>query len=147
MTTDCNEVHPKKALYFISFTEVGITTLTKPSQFLNASSPMDACTEENGLTNESGAGWTVATQDDRGLFYENYALQLLECKGCVGFDWFQFLDNDPEDTNADLSNTNANKGIISNTGEEYTDLTAHMSILNNKKYELINFFDTRNAQN
>ena len=105
---------------------------------------MDACTPESGLTNESGAGWTVATQDDRGLFYENYALQLLECKGCVGFDWFRYLDNDPTDTSADLSNINSNKGIIDNNGKEYTALTEHMDVLNNQKYNLINFFDARN---
>ena len=57
-----------------------------------------------GLTNEAGAGWIVKTQDDRGKFYENYALQLLECKGGVGFDWFKYLDHDPSDSSADSSN-------------------------------------------
>ena len=104
---------------------------------------MDACTEENGLTNESGAGWTVKTQADRGMFYQNYALQLLECKGCVGFDWFKYWDNDPTNTEADLSNRDSNKGILDNNGEEYTDLVNYMIELNTQKYNLIKFFDAR----
>ena len=108
---------------------------------------MDACTEENGLTNESGAGWTVKTQAERGMFYQNYALQLLECKGCVGFDWFKYWDNDSTNTEADLSNRDSNKGILDNNGDEYTDLTKYMGELNNQKYSLINFFDERNAAN
>ena len=104
---------------------------------------MDACTEENGLTNESGAGWTVKTQAERGMFYQNYALQLLECKGCVGFDWFKYWDNDPTNTEADLSNRDSNKGILDNNGEEYTDLVNYMAELNTQKYNLIKFFDAR----
>jgi hypothetical protein len=104
---------------------------------------MDVCTEESKLTNKSGAGWTVRTQSDRGKFYQNYALMLLECKGCVGFDWFKYWDNDPDDKNADLSNIDSNKGIIDNQGCEYTELTRYMSELNNQKYSLINFFDER----
>ncbi len=104
---------------------------------------MDVWEKDNRMTNASGAGWTVRTQNDRGLFYQNFTLKLLECKGCVGFDWFQYLDNDPDDTSADLSNTNANKGIIDNHGEEYTELTKYMSELNNQKYNLVKFFDAR----
>ena len=108
---------------------------------------MDVCTEGSGLTNESGAGWTVKTQADRGKFYQNYALQLLECKGCVGFDWFKYWDNDPEDLTADLSNRDSNKGILNGEGEEYTELINYMIELNTQKYNLINFFDARNATN
>ena len=104
---------------------------------------MDVWEADNRMTNRSGAGWTVRTQADRGKFYHNYALQLLECKGCVGFDWFQYWDNDPENLNADLSNRNSNKGIMNNSAEEYTILTAAMKELNDQKYNLINFFDGR----
>ena len=104
---------------------------------------MDVWEADNRMTNKSGAGWTVRTQDDRGKFYQNYALQLLECKGCVGFDWFKFLDNDPEDLTTDLSNRNANKGIYDNNGNEYTGLTKYMRELNTQKYNLIKFFDAR----
>jgi hypothetical protein len=104
---------------------------------------MDVWEKDNSITNKSGAGWTVRTQEDRGLFYENFALQLLECKGCVGFDWFLYRDNDPNDATADLSNRDSNKGIINNAGEEYTELTSHMQKVNTQKYTLINFFDQR----
>ena len=104
---------------------------------------MDVWENDNRMTNESGAGWTVRTQDDRGKFYQNFALALLECKGCVGFDWFKYIDNDPDNLKADLSNRNANKGIIDNYGEEYYELTSYMSELNHQKYNLIKFFDAR----
>lgn len=104
---------------------------------------MDACTAESGLTNRSGAGWTVRTQSDRGNFYHNYALALMESKYCVGFDWFKMWDNNPADTSADTSNTNANKGIYNIHYEPYTDLTDRMAYLNNNKYSLVSFFDGR----
>ncbi len=104
---------------------------------------MDVWEKDNRMTNESGAGWTVKDQTARGQFYQTFALSLLECKGCVGFDWFLFWDNDPDNLNADLSNRNSNKGIIDNQGNEYTELTKFMEELNNQKYNIINFFDAR----
>ena len=104
---------------------------------------MDVWEADERMTNQSGAGWTVKNQNDRGIFYQNYALQLLECKGCVGFDWFRYLDNDPDDLTADETNRNANKGIIDNNCNEYTELTVYMGELNNQKYNLINYFDQR----
>ena len=104
---------------------------------------MDVWEKDNRMTNQSGAGFTVRTQKDRGLFYQNYALMLMECKGCVGFDWFQYWDNDPDNLTADASNRNANKGIYSNDYEEYTELTDYMNELNNQRHTLIKFFDER----
>ena len=104
---------------------------------------MDVWEKDNRMTNASGAGWTVKDQNARGQYYQNYALSLLECKGCVGFDWFLYWDNDPDNLDADLSNRDSNKGIIDNDGNEYTDLTKYMNELNNQKYNLINFFDAR----
>ena len=104
---------------------------------------MDACTPESGLTNKSGAGFNVRTQADRGKFYQNFALQLLESKYCVGFDWFQLLDNDPTNLTLDISNRDSNKGLFSVEFEEYTALTNLMKQLNTNKYSLIEFFDER----
>ena len=104
---------------------------------------MDVWEADNRITNQSGAGWTVRTQADRGKFYQNFALMLMECKDCVGFDWFKYWDNAPTNLEADISNRNSNKGIIDNHGNEYTELTRYMSELNNQKYSLINFFDER----
>ena len=101
-------------------------------------------TEKNPLiVNKTGAGWVVRNQTERGKFYQNYALMLMECKGCVGFDWFKMWDNDPTDAGADISNRDSNKGMYSNEGTEYTELTEYMKELNDQKYTLINFFDAR----
>ena len=104
---------------------------------------MDVWEADNRMINKSGAGWTVRNQADRGKFYHNFALGLMEWKQCLGFDWFKYWDNDPGDSTADASNRDANKGIYSNSGEEYTDLTDCMAELNNQKYALIKFFDGR----
>lgn len=104
---------------------------------------MDAWEADNRLINKSGAGWTVRNQTERGKYYHNFALGLMEWKNCLGFDWFKYWDNDPGDPSADPSNKDANKGIYSNKGEEYTALTGQMAELNNQKYSLIKFFDER----
>ena len=104
---------------------------------------MDVWEKDNRMTNKSGGGWTVKTQEERGMYYQNFALGLFECKGCVGFDWFKYWDNDPENLSADSSNRDANKGIFSTSHEEYTDVTKYMKELNNNKYSLIKFLDER----
>jgi hypothetical protein len=96
----------------------------------------------DGLSNESGAGWCVPTQEDRGLFYQNYALDLLESKICIGWQWFRYQDNDPENTKkVDASNLNANKGIVNNSYEPYAPLLSKMKELNTQVYSLIDYFD------
>jgi hypothetical protein len=96
-----------------------------------------------GLANVSGAGWVVKTQRARGLFYENFTLSLLEAKSCVGWHWFKYMDNDPDDTKADPSNRDSNKGIVSNRYEPYADLMASMKRINEHTYRLVDHFDGR----
>ena len=96
-----------------------------------------------GLANVTGAGWVVKTQRDRGRFYENFTLSLLESKGCVGWHWFKYIDNDPADTKADPSNRDSNKGVVSNRYEPYADLLAAMKRVNERTYRLIDHFDAR----
>lgn len=107
---------------------------------------MDVQKKDKRLTNESGAGFTVKTQTDRGYFYHNFALKLMECKGCAGFDWFKMWDNDPDNLKVDLSNRNSNKGIYDSDYEEYTDLTDEMKLVNENCYKLIDFFDADNTR-
>ena len=107
---------------------------------------MDACTPETRLTNESGAGFTVGTQRERGYFYHNYTLKLMESKGCAGFDWFKMWDNDPDNLKVDLSNRNSNKGIYTSDYEIYTDLVDEMRLVNNNCYKLIDFFDADSSR-
>jgi hypothetical protein len=102
--------------------------------------------EDSGMPNYSGAGWIVRTQKDRGLFYQNFTLALLESKNCVGFHWFKYQDNDPSNLKTDPSNRDANKGIVKLDYTVYKDLADKMKELNKNVYSLIDFFDSRNKQ-
>lgn len=97
--------------------------------------------EDSGLPNVTGAGWIVKTQRDRGLFYQNYTLALIESGNCVGWHWFKYIDNDPTLKGAELSNIDANKGIVNNYYEEYEPLLNLMSEINNQVYDLADYFD------
>lgn len=97
---------------------------------------------DSGMSNTSGAGWLVRTQADRGAFYQNFALALLESKSCVGWHWFKYLDNDPADTRTDASNRDSNKGILNSRYEPYTPLLDAMRELNTRIHPLIQQFDT-----
>jgi hypothetical protein len=96
---------------------------------------------DSGLGNHSGAGWVVKTQHDRGLYYQNFTLGLLESKVCIGWDWFKYADNDPEDTGPDPSNRDSNKGILNNRYEPYNPLLAAMKQINERTFSLVEYFD------
>ena len=98
---------------------------------------------EGDLGNNDGAGFFVKTQNDRGYFYQNFTLRLLECKNVVGWHWFQYIDNDPAGNSTDISSRDSNKGIVSNTHTEYTDLTEKMAEINKNAYNLIEYFDAK----
>jgi hypothetical protein len=97
--------------------------------------------DDSGMANTSGAGWTVKTQRDRGRFYQNFTLGLLESKVCVGWHWFKYADNDPADTKADPSNRDSNKGIVSARYEPYVPLLEAMQQLNDRAYSLVDYID------
>ena len=97
--------------------------------------------EDSGMANTGGAGWLVKTQRERGLFYQNFTLGLLESKVCVGWHWFRYSDNDPEDTSVDPSNHDSNKGIVNSRYEPYAPLLAAMKPLNERIYALADYFD------
>lgn len=99
--------------------------------------------EETGMSNLSGAGWIVKTQTDRGIHYQNFCLQLLHAKNCVGWHWFRYQDNDPSDANADASNKDSNKGMVDIQFKMYAELIEKMKQLNNNKYALIEYFDQK----
>ena len=96
---------------------------------------------DSGMPNTGGAGWLVKTQRERGLFYQNFTLALLESKVCVGWHWFRYSDNDLEDKSVDPSNRDSNKGIVNNRYEPYAPLLAAMKLLNQRVYFLANYFD------
>lgn len=97
--------------------------------------------EDSGMPNTSGAGWIVKTQRDRGLFYQNYNLALLESKNCVGWHYFKYQDNDPTATGVDPSNTDSNKGIVNNFYEVWTPVMELMKEFNTQVYNIIQHFD------
>lgn len=98
---------------------------------------------DSGFANTSGAGWVVATQQDRGRFYQNFALGLLESRGCVGWHWFKYRDNDPANKKADPSNIDSNKGIVNLQYEPYEPLMRAMHEVNRQVHSLAAYFDRR----
>ena len=98
---------------------------------------------DSGFANTGGAGWLVPTQADRGLFYETFALGLLQSKACIGWHWFKYQDNDPTDTRADASNLDSNKGIVDSQYAPYSALVDQMRDLNTRVYALSDYFDRK----
>lgn len=98
---------------------------------------------DSGLPNNTGAGWLVPTQKDRGRFYQHFTMGLLECKSCVGWHWFKYRDNNPEDLSTDPSNRDSNKGIVDYQFNPYAPLLHDMGALNNKAYALIDYFNSK----
>ncbi len=92
------------------------------------------------MTNISGAGWLVKTQEDRGNYYQNICMTLLKMNNCVGWHWFKYQDNDPSDLMADPSNNDSNKGIVNNQYIVYKSLAQKMTQLNKNDYFLISYF-------
>lgn len=85
----------------------------------------------------------MATQAERGHFYQNFTLALLESRVCVGWHWFKYMDNDPTDTRTDPSNRDSNKGIVNVRYEPYRPLLDAMKQLNAAVYPLSEYFDRR----
>jgi len=99
--------------------------------------------EDSGLPNRTGAGWNVRTQQDRGYFYQNFVIGLLRNKSCVGWHWFTYQDNDPENMKTDISNRDSNKGIVDSEYKPYLPLLESMKMLNEHTYNLINYLDQK----
>lgn len=100
---------------------------------------MDAESPLGGsFPNRDGAGWVVETQEERGEYYQNFCLRLLECKRSIGWMFFQYIDNDPN-VNPDASN----KGMVNcdHDTEVYDDMNKQIALVNENVYGLIEFFD------
>lgn len=63
-----------------------------------------------------GAGFRVATQLDRGLFYQNHALGLMDHPGAIGWHWFKFA------------------GLMNEDHVPYPELLEKMGELNKRVY-------------
>ena len=102
--------------------------------------------EDSGLPNNTGAGWNVRTQADRGWFYQNFVTELLRSGNCVGWHWFTYMDNDPQNLKTDPSNRDSNKGVVAWNFEPYTVLLDEMKQLNDCTYRLIRHLDAEKAE-
>ncbi len=98
---------------------------------------------DSKMDNITGAGWLVKTQEDRGVHYQNFCLTLLQNRNCVGWHWFRYQDNDPNDPSADPSNKDANKGIVNTFYETYNPLLDRMKKINENIYQLIKHIDSK----
>ena len=96
--------------------------------------------EDSGLPNTTGAGWLVHTQDERGIFYQNFVNALLKSGTCVGWHWFKYIDNDPENLRADPSNRDSNKGMVTWDFQRYMPLVNRMKEINGCTYNLVRFY-------
>jgi hypothetical protein len=100
--------------------------------------------DDSGFKNAAGAGWICPTQVERGMFFENYVLKLLESTNCVGFHWFRYMDCAKGGfVGANASDFDSNKGIVTVDLKEYTPLTDAMYKVCKQAYSLINFFNKR----
>ncbi len=102
--------------------------------------------EDSGLPNNTGAGWNVHTQLDRGYFYQNFTIELLKSKNCVGWHWFTYQDNDPENLKTDPSNRDSNKGVVDNDFNPYVPMLEKAAEINLNVWNLIRFFDSGRGQ-
>jgi hypothetical protein len=90
---------------------------------------------DSGLDNTKGAGFTVPTQTERGMFYENFTIGLLKNRNVVGWHWFRYIDD------GDLKTTghSCNKGIVDARYDEYRELGLSMKAVNSAAYQLSDF--------
>ena len=94
-----------------------------------------AKSDETGLNNSKGAGFTVQTQKDRGRFYENFTIGLLKNRNVVGWHWFRYID----DGDLKTKGFSSNKGIVNVQYQEYRELAASMKAINSAVYQLSDF--------
>lgn len=80
---------------------------------------------DTGLPNTTGAGWLVPTQEDRGAFYRNFVLGLLDSPSVVGWHWFKYRDS-----------AGTNQGIVNSAYEPYPPLLDAMRAVNAIAYPL-----------
>lgn len=87
--------------------------------------------EDSGMDNDPGAGWIVPTQHDRGLWYQNFVLRLLEAPNSVGWQYFNYQDR-PGDSN---------KGILDTRFQPHRDFIDLMTPVHQHVYALRAYFD------
>lgn len=97
----------------------------------------DATYNGQKYDNTEGGGWLVRTQKNRGEFYQNFCIRLLQQKNCVGWVHFEYNDGYSSDGKA------TNKGIVSLEYEPYEDYLKYVKQLNLDVYSLIDYYDNK----
>ena len=85
----------------------------------------------------------MKTQRERGYFFQNFTRVLVKSGNCVGWHWFKYMDNDPEDLTADPSNRDSNKGIVKWNFDPWTPLVESMKAFNAEVYNLTQYYDNK----
>ncbi|MEA4936389.1 MAG: DNRLRE domain-containing protein [Paludibacter sp.] len=88
--------------------------------------------EPSNIDLQDGAGYMVRTQNDRGVFYQNTCLEVLQSGYFIGWQYFRWIDDGT-----------SNKGIVSVNNEPWTEMIAYMKELNNQVYRIVDFIDDR----
>ena len=94
----------------------------------------DANYKGRAYSNTDGGGWLVRTQRNRGEFYQNFCLRLLETRNCAG--WMHFEYNDGYGGTAD-----SNKGLVSVEYTPYADYLNLAKELHTNLYPLASYYD------
>lgn len=79
------------------------------------------------LDNSGGAGLHVPGQKERALYFENFALRVMQEKNCIGYQWFRFQDDA------------SNKGLVDASENWYAPLVSSFKKINRDLYQLIDF--------
>lgn len=82
--------------------------------------------------------------DDRADFYDTFTIRMLETDNCVGWQWLQYMYNDPSSGTGDSSSVDSNKGLYTSDFKPYTELAEIMAKLNENVYNIIDYFSNKN---
>ena len=95
---------------------------------------------DSGLPNRDGRGFEVRTQADRGRYYQHLALEMLESRVVIGWQWFRYEDVGENPTDAKKIYV-TNKGVVDAQFKPYSVLLDAMATVNRLRYVLCDRFD------
>lgn len=81
-----------------------------------------------------GGGWIVKGQHPRGLHYQNFTRKAITYDHCIGWQWFQFTDDDLDGYGWN------NKGLISPKYVPYTGVLEMMRQLHWNIYQILDYY-------
>ncbi len=94
----------------------------------------DASYKGRPYANLGGGGWLVRTQKNRGEFYQNFCLRLLETRNCAGWMHFEYGDSCE-------GGVCSNKGLVSVEYAPYEAYLSEVRLLHTNLYPLASYYD------